>query len=78
MTTLTLQVENPSILIHLKALLKSMHGVKVVSSSKSIDDGSWDDVPNVVTLAAMREAEGGNDAGTVSTENLESFIASMQ
>jgi len=79
MTTLTLQVENPSTLTHLKAVLKSMRGVKVLSNSDAFASGVvWEDVPNAVTMAAMKEAENGQDAGTVSTDNLESFIASMQ
>lgn len=53
MTTLTLQIENPSIL-------------------------AQEEIPNAVTLAAMREIESGKDAGSVCMDNLESFIASMQ
>ena len=30
-----------------------------------------------LTLAAMREAESGNDAGEVKLDSIESFIASM-
>lgn len=30
------------------------------------------------TLAALREAKEGNDAGAVNTENLDSFIKSME
>lgn len=37
-----------------------------------------EDIPNSVTLASMKEAENGNDAGAVSTDSLESFIASME
>lgn len=78
-TTLTLQVENPSILTHLKAVLKSIRGVKILSNSDSTaKDAVWEEVPNAVTLAAMKEAESGEDAGSVSTDSLESFIASMQ
>ena len=36
-----------------------------------------DEVPNDLTLAAMKEAESGNDVGIVPTDSLESFIASM-
>ena len=79
MTTVTLQVEDPSILTHLKAVLKSIQGVKVLSTNNtSAKDGVCDEVPNAVTLAAMKEAESGNDAGIVSTDSLESFIASME
>lgn len=79
MTTLTLQVENPSILTHLKAVLRSIRGVKVFSNNDaSAQEQVWEDVPNAETLAAMKEAESGKDAGSVSTDSLESFIASMQ
>ena len=81
MTTLTLQVENPSILAHLKEALKAFHGVKIVGSSndfQSVTDMSWEEVPNTLTLAAMKEAESGKDAGRVCMDDLESFIASMQ
>ena len=79
MTTLTLQVDNPSILTHLKAVLKSIKGVKVLTEDDALTKKTaWEDVPNAVTLAAMKEAESGKDAGVVSTDSLESFIASMQ
>ena len=79
MTTLTLQVENPSILTHLKVVLKSIHGVKVLSSDDTLTQNVvLEEVPNALTLAAMKEAESGNDAGVVSTDSLESFMASME
>ncbi len=79
MTTLTLQIENPFILAHLKAVLKAIKGVKILSNDKSTADSTdWEEVPNRVTLSAMKEAESGNDAGTVSTDSLESFIASLK
>lgn len=79
MTTLTLQVDNPSILTHLKAVLKSIKGVKVLSDDDARGkETAWEEVPNAVTLAAMKEAESGKDAGVVSTDSLESFVASMQ
>lgn len=71
MTTLTLQIENPSILAHLKEVLKSIRGVNILETS-------IEDVPSAKTLAAMEEAKGGNDAGTVCMDSLESFIASMK
>ena len=37
-----------------------------------------EEVLNVVTLAAMKEAESGNDTGIVCMDSLEGFIASMQ
>ena len=36
-----------------------------------------EDVPNDVTLEAMREAESGKDAGEVKLDSIESFVASM-
>lgn len=36
-----------------------------------------EDLPNDVTLAAMRDAESGNDAGEVKLDSIESFVASM-
>lgn len=79
MATLTLQVENPSILAHLKAVLKSIKGVKVLSSDNaSTNEIALDDIPNAVTLAAMKEAENVDDAGVVATDSLESFMKSME
>lgn len=80
MTTLTLQVENPSILAHLKAVLKAMQGVKVLSNENVMTAGlsCTEDIPNDITLAAMKEAASGKDAGIVSTESLEEFIGSMK
>ena len=37
-----------------------------------------EDVPNTETLAAMKEAECGHDAGVVRIDSLESFMASME
>lgn len=80
MTTLTLQVENPSILAHLKVVLKSIKGVKVLSSNNNslTPEDTCEEIPNAMTLAAMKEAESGNDAGVVSTDSLESFMASFE
>ena len=63
--TLTLQIANPSLkeqLIHIFSLMK---GVKIVSSDATSKDEVLDDVPNSTTLAAMKEAESGRDAGVV-------------
>lgn len=81
MTTLTLQIDNPSILAQLKNVLKSFHGVKIVDSVNNAyasAEEADEDTPNATTMAAMREIESGKDAGTVCMDNLESFIASMQ
>ena len=81
MTTLTLQIDNPSILAQLKDLLKTFHGVQIVDSvdnAYASAEEAEEDTPNATTLAAMKEIESGGDAGPVSMDNLESFIASMQ
>lgn len=78
MTTLTLEIENPSILTHLKAVLKAIHGVKIINVSNAASDDDVDsEQPNAVTIAAMKEAKEGNDAGVVCMDCLESFMSSM-
>ena len=49
------------------------------ASGKKLPDArhQFDDVPNDVTLAAMREAKSGKDAGEVKLDSIESFVASM-
>ena len=71
MAQLTLQIDSPSLLEQLKNVLSLMRGVKIVSDS-------LEDVPNAETLAAMKEAESGHDAGVVRVDSLESFMASME
>lgn len=78
MATLTLQVENPSLMEQLKSVLSLMKGVRVITSDNSSKSRKWDTMPNAITLAAMKEAESGNDAGAVCTDNLDSFIKSME
>lgn len=77
MTTLTLQVESPTLVEQLKAVLQLMRGVTVVDEF-SADSAFVSDVPNATTIAAMHEAESGNDAGKVCTDSMEAFIASME
>lgn len=78
MTTLTLEIDNPSILTHLKAVLKAIHGVKILNVNNAASDGNIDsEQPNDVTIAAMKEAKEGNDAGVVCMDSLERFISSM-
>ena len=45
---------------------------------KSFQNRIIGDIPNALTLAVMNEAESGKDNGVVSTDTLESFIASMK
>ncbi len=78
MNTLILQIENPSLLEQLKSVLSVMKGVKVVASNASADTMALEDVPNAVSLSAMKEVESGNDAGIVRMDNLEAFMASME
>lgn len=78
MTTLTLEIENPSILTHLKAVLKAIHGVKILNVNNAASDDDVDsEQPNAVTIATMKEAKEGTDAGTVCIDSLESFMSSM-
>lgn len=78
MTTLTLEIDNPSILTHLKAVLKAIHGVKILNVNNAASDGNIDsEQPNDVTIAAMKEAKEGNDAGVVCIDSLERFMSSM-
>ena len=56
MTTLTLEIENPSILTHLKAVLKAIHGVKILNVNNAASDDDVDsEQPHAVPLAAMKE-----------------------
>lgn len=78
MTTLTLEIENPSILTHLKAVLKAIHGVKILNVNNVASEENVDsEQPNAVTIAAMKEAKEGKDAGIVCMDSLESFMSSM-
>lgn len=78
MTTLTLEIDNPSILTHLKAVLMAIHGVKILNVNNAASDENIDsEQPNDVTIAAMKEAKEGNDAGVVCMDSLERFMSSM-
>ena len=79
MTTLTLEIENPSILTHLKAVLKAIHGVKILNVNNVASDDDVDsEQPNAVTIAAMKEAKEGNYAGVVCMDSLESFMSNLR
>ena len=78
MSTVILEIENPSILTHLKAVLKASHGVKILNVNNAVSEEDVDsEQPNAVTIAAMKEAKEGNDAGIVCMDSLESFMSSM-
>lgn len=78
MAQLILQIDSPSLLEQLKNVLSLMRGVKIVSDSPVSRSAALEDVPNAETLAAMKEAESGHDAGVVRVDSLESFMASME
>ena len=74
MTTMTLQIDNPSIYENLKSVLGLMKGVTIVGMTDTLDV----EIPNETTLSAMKEAESGGDAGIVNIDSVENFIASMR
>lgn len=78
MNELTLQIENPSLMKQLKEILSLIKGVKVINTKSSTQSVDLESVPNATTLAAMKEAESGNDAGVVRVDNLANFMASME
>lgn len=78
MAILTLEIENSSVLEQLKSVLKLMRGVKVIETKDTLlKKESSVDVPNAVTMGAMREAESGHDAGKVMTYSIEAFVDSL-
>ena len=78
MATLTLQVESPSILEHLKGLLSIMKGVKVLRIDNSVvNQVKQEDIPNATTMMAIKQIEKGEDAGVVNMSCLDDFMASM-
>lgn len=78
MATLTLQVESPSILEHLKGLLSIMKGVKVLRIDNSVvNQVKHEDIPNATTMMAIKQIENGEDAGIVNMSSLDDFVASM-
>lgn len=63
----------------MKAVLKAIHGVKILNVNNAAFEENVDsEQPNAVTIAAMKEAKKGNDAGVVCMDSLESFISSMK
>lgn len=78
MAILTLEIENRSAFEHLKSVLGMMRGVKIVETpEKFVQKKMAIDVPNAVTMEAMREAESGQDAGKIMTDSLQSFVDSI-
>ncbi len=78
MNELTLQIESPSLLEQLKNILSLMKGVKIVHADVASTGVAIDEVPNAVTLTAMKEVESGHDAGVVRMDSFEHFMASME
>ena len=63
----------------MKAVLNAIHGVKILNVNNAAFEENVDsEQPNAVTIAAMKEAKKGNDAGVVCMDSLESFISSMK
>ena len=77
MTTITLNIDNPSIVPSLRKILNALDGVTIAKTTSKRKYKTVDD-PNDTTIAAMREIESGNDAGEVNLDSMESFIAFMQ
>ena len=78
MATLTLQVDNSTILDSLKKILSLMKGVRVIAIDNNPEQTATGDSPNKTTLDAMKEAESEKDAGVVDISSSDSFIASME
>ena len=74
MKTMTLEIDSPSIFEDLKNVIGLMRGVKIID----VTDNMGLEIPNETTLAAMKEAESGEDAGIVNIDSVENFIASMR
>ena len=78
MAQLTLQIDSPSLMEQLKGVLSHIQGVKIVSANTVAKSMSKEYIPNAGTLAAMKEAESGHDAGIVRLDSIDSFMASLE
>lgn len=74
MATITLQIDNSSILEKVKGILSLIQGVHIISINRN---AAIEEIPNDTTLSAMKEAESGNDAGVADTSSIQAFINSM-
>jgi len=74
MTTLTLQIENPSIIPSLRKVLGALDGVTV---SKVSHKAAKAEDPNKCTIAAMKEAQSGKDTCEVKLDSYDSFVNSI-
>lgn len=75
--TLTLKIESPQLMEHLKHILSLMKGVKIINAAPTNAGVPMADTPNATTLSAMHEATAGEDAGVVRIDSIEHFMASM-
>ena len=61
-----------------ESCVKDYYGVKILNVNNVASDDDVDsEQPNAVTIAAMKEAKEGTDAGIVCMDSLESFMSSM-
>lgn len=72
MTTLTLQIDSPSILENLKQVLGTFKGVRIVTSQTEAAD-----IPNATTLAAIAEAKEGRRKPEEVYDNVEDLMKSL-
>jgi len=77
MTTLTINIENPSIIPSLRKVLSALDGVTIAKPVRKAAKAKATHIPNELTIAAMKEVESGKDAGEVKLDNIDNFIASM-
>ena len=68
MTTMTLHIENPSIVPSLRKILGALDGVtiemkKSTCSTRKVAETA--DIPNATTISAIEELESGKDAGVL-------------
>lgn len=77
MTTLTINIENPSIIPSLRKVLSALDGVTIAKPVRKAAKAKTAHIPNELTIAAMKEVESGIDAGEVKLDNIDNFIASM-
>ena len=80
MTTITLHIENPSIVPSLRKILGALDGVtieKKKSTCRTRKVAKTVDIPNATTIEAMKEAESGVELEDVCVDNVEAFLASV-
>lgn len=83
MTSMTIQVENPSILDSLRTILGAIDGVKIVKTTQSpsgrnATETTEEELPNDVTLASMQEVADDSILERVNIDSIDDFVKSMQ